>query len=146
MEKKIIITLLGAAVIILAVVAGVRFFSGEDNWICENNQWVKHGNPIAPMPTSGCGNNLIGGQKDEHGCLAAAGYSWCPSTQKCQRMWEEFCEEYKENYRGTSTPITNFVECAAAGNPVMESYPRQCSVNGQTFTEEIGGNTNINLI
>ncbi|MBW3017285.1 hypothetical protein KY316_02845 [Candidatus Woesearchaeota archaeon] len=32
--------------------------------------------------------------------------------------------------------ITNFDECAAAGNPVMESYPRQCRANGQTFVEE----------
>jgi hypothetical protein len=31
--------------------------------------------------------------------------------------------------------ITNFKECAAADNPVMESYPRQCRANGQTFTE-----------
>lgn len=30
--------------------------------------------------------------------------------------------------------ITNFQECAAAGNPVMESYPEQCHVDGQTFT------------
>ena len=40
----------------------------------------------------------IGGDKDEHGCLVGAGYSWCPSTEKCQRMWEEYCEEYKEQY------------------------------------------------
>ena len=33
--------------------------------------------------------------------------------------------------------ITNFKECAAAGNPVMESYPRQCAANGQTFIEKI---------
>jgi len=33
--------------------------------------------------------------------------------------------------------ITNFADCAAAGNPVMESYPRQCRANGQTFTEQI---------
>ncbi|MCX6740308.1 MAG: hypothetical protein NTZ49_03710 [Candidatus Parcubacteria bacterium] len=31
--------------------------------------------------------------------------------------------------------ITDFKSCAAAGNPVMESYPRQCRANGQTFTE-----------
>lgn len=31
--------------------------------------------------------------------------------------------------------IDSFEECAAAGNPVMESYPRQCSANGKTFTE-----------
>lgn len=35
--------------------------------------------------------------------------------------------------------ITNFEECAAAGNPVMESYPRQCRAqDGTTFTEIIG--------
>lgn len=34
--------------------------------------------------------------------------------------------------------VTNFEECAEAGNPVMESYPRQCRASGQTFTENIG--------
>jgi hypothetical protein len=34
-------------------------------------------------------------------------------------------------------PVTNFAECIAAGNPAMESYPRQCAHEGQTFTEEI---------
>lgn len=34
--------------------------------------------------------------------------------------------------------VKNFAECVAAGNPVMESYPRQCRVNGETFKEDIG--------
>ncbi|MFA5125980.1 MAG: DUF333 domain-containing protein [archaeon] len=34
---------------------------------------------------------LIGGDKDEHGCLIAAGYSWCELAQKCLRVWEEPC-------------------------------------------------------
>lgn len=38
--------------------------------------------------------------------------------------------------------ITNFNECALAGNPIMESYPRQCIYNDQTFTEEINENMN----
>lgn len=33
--------------------------------------------------------------------------------------------------------ITSFEECAAAGNPVMESYPRQCRADGQTFVETV---------
>ena len=34
--------------------------------------------------------------------------------------------------------ITNFDECAQAGNPVMESYPRQCRTkDGRTFVEDI---------
>ncbi len=35
--------------------------------------------------------------------------------------------------------VTTFEECVAAGNPVMESYPRQCtSKDGAHFTENIG--------
>ncbi|MCP4647952.1 MAG: hypothetical protein GY852_09520 [bacterium] len=34
--------------------------------------------------------------------------------------------------------INSFDECAAAGYPIMESYPRQCAVpGGETFTEEV---------
>jgi hypothetical protein len=41
--------------------------------------------------------------------------------------------------------IKNFSDCVAAGNPVMESYPRQCSVqNGGVFVEEIKTNNQIN--
>lgn len=36
-----------------------------------------------------------------------------------------------------SRVVTSFEECAAAGNPVMESYPRQCAADGQTFVEEL---------
>lgn len=35
--------------------------------------------------------------------------------------------------------ITDFGNCIAAGNPVMESYPRQCKTSdGKTFKEDIG--------
>lgn len=91
---------------------------------------------------AGCGHEqIIGGDKDEHGCLLAAGYSYCPSTAKCQRMWEEYCEEYKDQFRGSEeappTGISNFQECAAAGNPIMESHPRQCEAGGIIYVEEI---------
>ena len=34
--------------------------------------------------------------------------------------------------------INNFEECVAAGNPIMESYPRQCkTTDGQHFVEDI---------
>ncbi len=33
--------------------------------------------------------------------------------------------------------VTNFEECVAAGNPVMESYPRQCRADGVLYVEEI---------
>ena len=35
--------------------------------------------------------------------------------------------------------ITNFEECIAAGNPILESHPRQCmdKTQNKTFVEEI---------
>jgi len=45
----------------------------------------------------GTGNDqIIGGDKDEHGCLVAAGYSWNESEQKCVRGWETDEARYQE--------------------------------------------------
>ena len=47
--------------IILAVLLFVfilRLFSDEDTWICKDGEWIKHGNPNAPQPTSTCADNL----------------------------------------------------------------------------------------
>lgn len=40
-------------------------------------------------------SNIVGGDRDEHGCIGSAGYSWCEAKQKCLRVWEEKCEEDK---------------------------------------------------
>lgn len=57
----ITIILIILAVIAVGAVAFLRF-SSEDTWLCQNGQWVKHGNPRLSMPTVGCGvltNNNI---------------------------------------------------------------------------------------
>jgi hypothetical protein len=45
----------------------------------------------------------------------------------------------------TTSQISNFSECVATGNAVMESFPRKCIANGKTYTEiiddQIGSNT-----
>lgn len=53
MAKKIIILII---LFLIVAVALLIFRGSEDDWLCQNGQWVKHGNPSAPMPTSGCGN------------------------------------------------------------------------------------------
>jgi len=37
----------------------------------------------APPPTS-----MTGSDRDEHGCIASAGYSWCAQEDRCVRPWE----------------------------------------------------------
>ncbi|MEM5311106.1 hypothetical protein [Paraburkholderia sp. JHI869] len=33
-------------------------------------------------------SNMTGADRDAHGCIGSAGYSWCDATQRCERPWE----------------------------------------------------------
>jgi hypothetical protein len=72
--KRIFVIIL----IVILTILFIRILSQEDDWICVDNDWIKHGVPSAPKPTEPCGT------------------------------------------------IDSFEECATAGFPIMESYPRQC--------------------
>jgi len=32
-----------------------------------------------------------GCDRDAHGCIGSAGYTWCEAKQTCLRVWEEDC-------------------------------------------------------
>lgn len=48
--------------------------------VCPNTEYVTDEPP-----------RLIGGDKDDHGCLISGGYSWCESKNTCLRSWENSC-------------------------------------------------------
>jgi hypothetical protein len=63
-------------------------------------KWVERFNKLPfvnfteiPFYFDECFSPPIGGDRDEHGCLGAAGYSWCKKQQKCVRKWQEPCAE-----------------------------------------------------
>lgn len=64
------------------------------------------------------------------------------SQDECNRI-RFVCAEGKEYFADEkgcgckNSEIDNFEECAAAGNPIMESYPRQCRAGGKTFVEDV---------
>lgn len=47
--------------------------------------------PPCLAPSVAC-TPILGGDRDAHGCIGSAGYSWCEAKQKCLRIWEEPCE------------------------------------------------------
>lgn len=50
---------------------------------------------------------------------------------------------YKVVYENTDTKEDlTFDDCVSAGNPVMESYPRQCRMDGVNYVEDIGNELN----
>lgn len=40
---------------------------------------------------------MPGSDRDAHGCIGSAGYSWCESTGKCERPWELAKEKSFDN-------------------------------------------------
>jgi hypothetical protein len=56
MKTRNIILIVVLAIILTAgiTVAIIRFSSPEDTWLCQNGQWVKHGNPNVPQPSTPC--------------------------------------------------------------------------------------------
>lgn len=51
-KKKYIIFAIVLAIFIAFF--SIRFFSGEDNWVCRDGQWIKHGNPSFDAPLIEC--------------------------------------------------------------------------------------------
>ena len=201
LQKKYIVPSVVILFFLIFFVVVLNFFlSVEDYWLCKNGEWIKQGNPNAPRPEEYCigdevvsekpSNNLDIEQKDEYGCLLAAGYSYDNEIGVCARSWElNTVDKYEaakvatkflsqnENIYGVliseiqSNPcfgcfkvvflkeekkynvilvnwepfmqkedskITNFTECVSAGNPIMETYPRQCRSGEDIYTEYIG--------
>lgn len=140
---------------------------------------------ISSLVLAGC-ERPIGGERDEHGCLGPAGYTWDADVGACVREWEldedqkqaaKIAVEHAGHEKGMTIlrvdmarctgcfavqlekggerinitledwnvpealppegDITNFEECAAAGYPVVESYPRQCRADDVTFVEGV---------
>ena len=53
-KKKAALYFFTALIIAVIIIFTLRLFSGEDNWICQNGQWIKHGQPSFPAPTAIC--------------------------------------------------------------------------------------------
>jgi uncharacterized protein len=56
-NKKYLFVILLGFILLTVVLVFIR--SDEDTWLCQNNQWVKHGNPSASRPVEGCGQEPV---------------------------------------------------------------------------------------
>lgn len=67
--KKLLIIIVS---IIFLLFGLVLLRGNEDSWLCQNNQWIKHGFPSYPKPESPCGKKLPL-PKNKNDCLKAQG-------------------------------------------------------------------------
>jgi hypothetical protein len=83
---------------------------------------------------------MVGNDRDSHGCIGSAGYSWCESKSKCLRIWEENCSITEEN----KTKVYILPEVAA--KMAMDVHNALCSANNCTvlIKEVPAGNKSSN--
>jgi len=54
LNKKAIYLILMTLIFLAVIIFGARLLSGEDDWICQNGQWIEHGHPDFPAPSIEC--------------------------------------------------------------------------------------------
>jgi len=111
MKTKLIIVI----VVVLITLAGLVSYKGQ---IVKND---------AEENSATSSEQIVGGDKDIHGCIGSAGYSWCEVKNKCLRVWEEKCESIST---GTENKITaNSSEKCLANNGVWYPVENVCEIN-----------------
>ena len=77
-QNGFVIPLLVALVAVIAIGGG--FYYSKN---------IKKAEIIYPINAT---STIVGNDRDAHGCIGSAGYSWCEIKNKCLRTWEEKCE------------------------------------------------------
>jgi len=75
---------------------------------------------------------IVGNDRDEHGCIASAGYLWCGELQQCVRPWEIECESIKAEIEHNASngerniivpaPVKEGLDGENQENPAVEEF------------------------
>ncbi len=137
MGKRIAIGLVVILLIIFSVL--ILFRANEDTWICDNGQWVKHGNPKSPMPTKECvGKTPTVTQKSENISIESPKANTKVSTPFIVKgEAREF--ENQLNYRVLDENKNNILEGSilADAKDVGQFGPYEFTVSGLTLKGKI---------
>ncbi|MFH0853249.1 MAG: hypothetical protein V1853_02480 [bacterium] len=81
-------TVVGALILLFFIIVMGRIFSNEDTWICDDNIWVKHGNPTSSQPAEPCDANENSNTNTDivintTACELVTDYQECRDRQDC---------------------------------------------------------------
>jgi hypothetical protein len=76
----------------------------------------------------------VGGDRDEHGCLGPAGYSWCEAKQKCLRPWEEACATSSATNKNITYLVSKEETTKYCNGADMESDGYRKTINSEVVS------------
>jgi len=86
--------------------------------------------PPTPVPTS---DEILGGDRDEHGCIPSAGYTWCEVLEECIREFDTECPVV-ETSTSPPTPVPTSDEISGGDRDENGCIPSA----GYTWCEVLG--------
>lgn len=113
-KGKIIYIILG---IIVLTALLLRLFSKEDNWVCTNGSWVKHGSPMMARPSSSCPGGAT--EAIEQFILEGASTSTAPATTTSETETTQVIINLPQPEAIISSPLV--VKGEARGNWFFEA-------------------------
>lgn len=88
---------------------------------------------------------LLGGDRDAHGCIPSAGYQWCDATQKCYRSFEENCTSIMpggDRDAHGCIPSAGYSWCEAS-QKCIRSWEENCTSAVEVQAQQFCGNATI---
>lgn len=82
-------------------------------------------------PVSNRNISMEGDDKDDHGCIASAGETWCESEQKCYRPWSTTCAVSSTTTSANSTNNSK----SPVGLRQCETGQKWCASKGECLYE-----------
>ena len=111
---------------ILALIAAALLLFGCTNYIA----------PPAASPQNQSGQ-MVGNDRDSHGCIGSAGYTWCDVLQQCIRPWETNCTAtVKEPVPVAQTEPKKQYTCSLTLTPATISAGQSTDVGFSVSTKD----------
>lgn len=70
------------------LLAASLVFTACNNKASDKKEISKKDSATVPVAKDTSNNPMPGSDRDEHGCIASAGYTWSEVKQECIRIWE----------------------------------------------------------
>jgi hypothetical protein len=116
-------------ILLLVLAMTIIFGCSTSNETANTDNTLSKGELQPGMDTESDGrptDPILGGDKDEHGCIGSAGYIWCEPLNKCIRPWEEECEEESLETEAKLSPEM----CEQAGG-YWDECANPCQIDNQ---------------
>ncbi len=121
--------------LIVIVVLAIRLISQEEDWICVDGEWVKHGVPKAAKPDGYCLQGKVDNFKE---CIAKGNPAMESYPRQCmdgnqtfKEIIENFCiqEDVGDLCTTLYDPVCGFIEVQCVTTPcypIPQTYSNSC--------------------